>query len=96
MIDKISSAQPNAKIYIMSILPVTKDKSDTSVFTMNKVNTFNSALRTLASQKRCKYLDICSSYVGSDGYLPSYQSTDGIHLQASAYRIWENYLRTHY
>ena len=98
MIDSIRAAEPNADIYIISILPVTRSKSSQpgTVFNMTRINMYNTALHKLASDKQCYYMDVCSAYQGSDGYLPSSWSNDGVHLYAKYYSVWENCMRTLY
>lgn len=97
MLDTIIEAQPDADIYILSILPVTKSKSDSStVFNMTRVNMYNEALHALAEEKQCYYMDLCSALQGDDGYLPSEWSGDGVHLHAQYYAVWEKCMRTMY
>ncbi len=97
MLDSIRSAQPEADIYILSILPVTSKKSNSnSVRNMDRIDLYNQALHRLAEEKQCYYMDLCSAYQGDDGYLPSGWSSDGIHLYAQRYSVWEQYMRTQY
>lgn len=96
LLDRIITAQPEAEIYIISVLPVTKAKSDSSVYNMDRINAYNEALYRLAAEKKCRYLDVCSALTGDDGYLPAAWSWDGVHLKADYYSVWENYMRTHY
>ena len=97
MLDTIRAAEPDADIYILSILPVTKGRSDSSpAFNMPRVNMYNEALYTLAEEKQCYYMDLCSALEGDDGYLPSDWSFDGVHLHAQYYSVWENCMRTMY
>lgn len=97
MIDTIRAAEPNADIYILSILPVTRSKSQSSTsFNMTRVNAYNAALYKLAGEKQCYYMNVCSAFQGSDGYLPASWSWDGVHLQAKYYSVWENCIRTLY
>ena len=97
MLDAISAGEPNADIYIISLLPVTKSKSNSSsVFNMTRVNAYNEALRELAQEKGCYYLDVCSAYLDSEGYLSDDWDADGVHLLPDYYSVWEDYMRTHY
>lgn len=97
MLDTIIAAQPDAEIYVLSVLPVTQKKSDSStVFNMTRVNMYNEALYQLAADKQCHYMDVCSALQGDDGYLPSGWSGDGVHLHAQYYSVWENCMRTLY
>lgn len=97
MIDTIRAGQPEADIYILSLLPVTRNKSNSSTsFNMTRVNMYNQALYNLAAEKQCYYMDVCSAFQGNDGYLPSSWSWDGVHLYAKYYSVWENCIRTLY
>jgi lysophospholipase L1-like esterase len=96
MIDTIKAAEPDADIYIVSIFPVSKEKSGEGQFTIDRVKNFNAKLYELAGEKECYYLDVYSALVGSDGYLPADNTWDGVHLTPSTYSVWENYMRTHY
>lgn len=97
MIDEIRRLEPEADIYIMSLLPVTEEESAMSdSFNNENIMKFNRTLRTLASEKGCYYLDVYSELVDANGYLPTEVSWDGIHLTADGYGVWENYIRTHY
>lgn len=97
MLTKIEAAQPDAKIYIMGISPVTKAKSDKgSPFTMERIKTYNEALYELAVQHECYYVDLVEALADSTGYLPAADSTDGVHLTVAKYSQWSDYLRTHY
>lgn len=96
MLDTIRAAEPDAGIYILSILPVSQSKSDEGQFTIDRVKDFNAKLYELCSEKECYYMDVFSALAGSDGYLPADETWDGVHLTPDTYAIWENYMRTHY
>ena len=97
MIDEIRRIEPDADIYIMSLLPVTQEESAQSEnFNKDNIMKYNRTLRTLASEKGCYFLDVYSALVDTDGNLPTEMSWDGIHLTADGYGVWENYIRTHY
>lgn len=86
LIDHIYSVNPDAVIYVVSILPVTKAKSDSStVYTLERVQMFNDNLLQMCKDRGdVVYLDLSSAIADADGYLPSEASTDGIHF-TSAY-----------
>ncbi len=97
MLDTIRENESDADIYIMSLTPVSAYKSSTSdVFTMDRVREYNDALRSLADENECWYVDLCDALAGDDGYLPSEVTTDGVHFTASEYKVWLDYLKTHY
>ncbi len=97
MLQRIKDAQPEAKIYIMSLTPVTKAKSDAGApFTMDRIREYNAALYQLAVDYECYYVDLVEALADSSGYLPASDSTDGVHFVVSKYPVWADYLRTHY
>ena len=97
MLDTIIAAQPDCDIYIMGITPVSAAKSSSGeVFNMTRITEYNTALRQLAEDKGCYYMDLVSALAGPDGYLPATETTDGVHLSANMYQTWLNYVKTHY
>ena len=97
MLDAIIAKQPNCDIYIMSLTPVSQKKSDSSeTFNMKRINEYNAALRQLAADKGCYYMDLVSALAGADGYLPANETTDGVHFSADVYKTWLQYVKTHY
>lgn len=89
MVSFIRQAQPNAKIIIQGILPVTRDyakKAD--YFSVSHINEVNSQIKALADDVNVFYVEINSSFTESDGYLIASISTDGCHLRSSAYADW--------
>jgi hypothetical protein len=96
MLDKIAEIQPGADIYIMSLTPVTAKKSSSGVFTMSRITDYNAALYELAAEKGCYYIDLIEALADESGYLPESASWDGVHFNAGYYKVWADYLRTHY
>ncbi|MEA4894062.1 MAG: GDSL-type esterase/lipase family protein [Oscillospiraceae bacterium] len=97
MLDTIITAQPDCDIYIMGITPVSEAKSNSSTtFNMTRITEYNTALRQLAADKSCYYMDLVSALAGSDGYLPANETTDGVHFSAKVYQTWLDYVKTHY
>lgn len=98
VLDEIALREPDAELYIMSLTPITEEKSqDESLFTEERVLEYNAALRALAEQRQCWYVDLVEALAGPDGYLPKEVAmTDGIHLLRETYPLWTEYLRTHY
>ena len=97
MLDKIRESEPEASIYIMGLTPVTKSRSSSSdTFTMKRVTAYNEALRALAEERECYFVDLVDALADDSGYLPAAGSTDGVHLTPDKYVQWSDYLRTHY
>lgn len=96
IIDRIREINPDAVIYIQSIIPVSKWKdSSNDVFTNANVERLNSQLRALADEKEVWYVDVAEAIIDEDGYLPYEATGDGVHLEAPYCVKWMDYLRTH-
>ena len=92
----MKKTQPDATIYVQSILPVSKEKSDSSdIYNMERVNMFNGLLQEMAEEEGVIYLDVASSVMDSEGYLPADASTDGVHLNKEYCQIWLRCLEEH-
>ena len=97
LLDEIRAREPQAELYVMSLSPITVEKdADESVFTQARVLEYNAALRQVADDRGCCFVDLVDALAGEDGFLPSDHSTDGIHLTRDYYPVWADYLRTHY
>lgn len=96
LIDALREAQPEARIYLQSILPVGHDPVVSgSEINNDNVRLFNEKILALALEKEVYYLDIYSAVVTEDGYLPEAAAPDGVHLGKEYCGIWYDYLKTH-
>lgn len=97
LVDKIKEIKPNCKIYLQSIIPVTKskDKSD-KIFNNKNINKFNSLIKEVSNEKNVEYLDVASALKDKDGYLPEEASTDGIHVRKKYCEKWLEYLKNNF
>lgn len=96
IIDEVRAANPDAVIYIQSILPVTKSFSDSSdIFNKAKIDEFNSRLMMLAQDKQVYYVNCAEAVADSEGYLPEGSATDGIHFGVPQAQAWLEYLKSH-
>lgn len=94
LIEEIRKVKPNCKIYIQSIIPMTKSKSDSDkIFNNENVAKFNKLTQEVANEENVTYLDVKSALINSQGYLPEDASTDGIHLDPDYCKKWLNYLK---
>lgn len=93
VIDRIVELQPDAIIYIQSIMHVTAEKADGDKnFNNEKINARNEAISKLADQKRIFYIDMNEAVDDEDGNLDKSLSFDGVHLKASSYERWYEFL----
>ena len=96
-IDKIKSVNPDVRIYIESVTPITSGKEHDN-FTNENIDSFNQILRGIAGEYGLRFVDINSQLKGSDGYLkPEYCGDNGekgmgIHMSAAGSKAWINYL----
>lgn len=88
---------PGADIYILSILPVSKTKSDKNEFNVNRdsISSTNELLKKLANEQGVKYIDAHSSIADKSDYLPEDASPDGCHLGKKYTKIWLEYTARH-
>ncbi len=87
MINKIKEMQPDAKIYLMSITPISKTASDRADdgLTLSKIKAYNSGIKTVAANTNSTYVDLFTVIAGPDGYLPENAATDGVHFGEDYY-----------
>ena len=80
LIQALRQAQPEAEIYVQSILPVSKKKSDSDPVINNaNINRFNEQIQKMAEEKGAVYLEVNKALMDSAGALPAGAATDGIH-----------------
>lgn len=93
IVSQIRKIQPNAAIYIQSILYVTAEKTQNDpVFSNDTIRTRNNGLKTLADGLHVFYVDVASAAEDGHGNLPDNYSGDGVHLKAKYYSVWVNCL----
>lgn len=100
LLEYVREHQTKANIYVISVTPVTQevDADPNEVQSMERINSFNSALKQLCADNNCWYLDIYSMLVDEYGYLSRDYAFagDGKHFEKSGYVAWANYMKTHY
>ncbi|MFI3254235.1 MAG: GDSL-type esterase/lipase family protein [Eubacteriales bacterium] len=98
-IDEIRARQPEAVIYVQSIIPlnepILRSRGSASYFNNGIVTTYNTYIQKLAQEKNLYYLDLYNYFLDETGQLPSEASSDGIHLSAAYTKKWAEYLKTH-
>lgn len=96
LISTVKSYQPNAKIYVVSILPISKETSDKNVYNYSnsRIVNMNAMIRDMCSEVGATYLDVWSAMADDSGCLPSSVSSDGIHFGKNYYCIMLNYIKS--
>lgn len=90
----IRNRQPDAIIYITGIMHVSQSVSSTDAVTNNpNIVERNEAVVSLTNGRDIFYLDMDPAVCDSNGDLIADLTGDGIHLKASAYEKWADFLR---
>lgn len=99
LIDELRAINPDAKIYMQSVLPVgsmyTPDHPDYYMYNMPKINKYNELLRELAKEKEVYFVDVASVMIDENGFLFDDASNDGVHLKREYCIRWLEYLMCH-
>ena len=97
MLDMISQALPNTKIYVQSITPVRPEVSQkSSGLYKERLCEINDALSAIALEKGCTFLNLWEALADENGDLiEEYAQPDGYHLLPAGYDAWVDYLCTH-
>ena len=96
VVDRIRELQPDAIIFIQGIMHVTANKSDhDKYFNNDNINRRNEALSHLADNKTVFYMDMNEAVDDENGNLLKELSFDDVHLKASSYERWYNFLLEH-
>ena len=97
MLDMISQALPNTKIYVQSITPVRPEVSQKSPgLYKQRLCEINDALSAIALEKGCTFLNLWEALADENGDLiAQYAQPDGYHLLPAGYDAWVEYLCTH-
>lgn len=81
LIEAVKAVQPNAKIYIQSVLPVSyKAAEQNEIFTNENIDAFNEYVKQAADRTGTIYLDINPYFKDETGSLPEDAAADGIHF----------------
>jgi len=96
LIEQIKDICPDALIYVHSILPVAKKKSEIDPYeNQPNINRCNELLQEMCAENGYFYLDVQSVYLDEEGYLLSSVTFDGSHIRYPHYPQWVEYLLSH-
>lgn len=87
-IDGLRQTCPNAKIFLVSIPPVTAEHESEKPEKIENITKYNEHISMLAEEKSAPFVNIFELLRDSDGYLAAdYAEYDGLHLKAAAYPV---------
>lgn len=89
LIEKIKEVSPETSIYIISILPVSKERG-----LQREIIEANKRLAFLADKYKATYIDLYSK-MQEGGYLKPSYTWDGLHLTEEGYQVWYANLATY-
>lgn len=96
LIDAVKATQPNAVIYIQSVMHVSKTKSEQDrLFNNQNINLRNEQIKVIAENEHVYYLDLNEVFTDEEGNMFEEYTSDGIHLNAPYIEIWKTYLKKH-
>lgn len=96
VVDQIREWQPDAIIYIMANLHVSRTKNNPETeFNNININDKNAASASLANGIDIFYLDANPLFTDEEGYLNADWTFDGVHLYAQHYDVWREFLLEH-
>ncbi|MBE5913206.1 MAG: hypothetical protein E7274_03985 [Pseudobutyrivibrio ruminis] len=96
VINQIQSAEPDAYIFINSIMHVSKEKNETDELYNNiNIDLRNDAIKLLEDKQNIFYLNINEAVDDEEGNLDAETTTDGVHLKGACYEPWHEYLLSH-
>lgn len=94
VVETIRSLQPNAKLVLSANLHVTAEKSAaSSVYNNERINALNAAIKTMAAELSCSYIDPNVLFDDENGNLAKEYSSDGSHPLGKYYARWSQWLQ---
>ena len=91
--DKIAQVNPDAEIFIESVLPMHK-QSETETFNNELIDELNSLVKDFCSEKGAVYIDLNGYFKGDDNTLKEEYSLDHqIHINEAGIQLWIEQLK---
>jgi lysophospholipase L1-like esterase len=84
IMQKLRQQHPKAQIFIHSILP-----TRLAAIPSNRVRWLNYNIASLTKQESVNYLNLQPAFTDADGSLRRNLTTDGVHLNARGYQVWQ-------
>jgi lysophospholipase L1-like esterase len=91
---KIKSSSSNTKVYIQTLLPISKQKSFKYYDLYNQnIKKINKIIIENQQQGLYTVIDLHSLFVDNKGQLINDLTYDGLHLNERGYVIWSNFIK---
>lgn len=96
VLTRIRELQPDAILFVEGIMRVTASKSESDpIYNNNNINMRNALLATVDNQRDVFYIDMNEAVCDEHGDLNAEYTFDDIHLKASYYSLWKDFLLQH-
>ena len=99
IVDAVRESQPDAAIYIQTIIPVNTAKCEAGgafdYITNEGVADYNAALAQMCAEKQVMLVGVPDALLDQNGEVHAEYSADGIHFKREGYAVWLDYLTTH-
>jgi len=99
IIDKVAQLQPDAQIYVMTLIPVNskacQENNQQSYINNDLILQYNTALVKMAAEKDVLLVNAAEALAGEDGELLEEMTSDGVHFIKDGYVAWKDYLLCH-
>ena len=93
LVDTVLTYQPDAIVFIQANIHVGAERSAKDKIINNTgINEFNSMLTSLENKQNIFYIDVNPLYDDASGNLSTTYSSDGIHLYAKYFSVWEDFI----
>lgn len=94
LVDTIIKQNPNAQLYLQSILPVNVEMELGAryISSSDKIKKANHIIKKISKNKGCPFVDLYSAYQIQDS-LPRKYTRDGLHLNSDAYAVWARVIK---
>lgn len=94
VIDAVKLRCPGARIYLLSVMPISRSASDENNYgyNMTGIEKANDVIKDLAKQEGLDYLNCTPSVKNAAGYLPEDAAPDGIHMKKKYICKWATFI----
>lgn len=95
-VEHIRELQPDAIIYLQSIMKVTEERSLQGDYITNEgIDSRNEGIAAMADNENIFYLDVNPPVCDETGAMVAGYTYDGVHLKAQYIKLWKDFLKCH-
>jgi len=99
VVDQVRQLQPDAKLYVLTIIPVNaqkcKENKQKDYVNNDMIRQYNAALVEMAKEKEVLLVNAAAALEDETGELPYELASDGVHFKKEGYVLWRDYLLCH-